>query len=154
MTKKLNELFDLAESNGVDMTQEEMREGIRELDTIDTKMKEILDLTASDKEMDELAAKAMQSFDDFVDLAMNVEIKAAAPILEAATKLMGHAIAAKAGKIDKKIRLLDLEIKQRRLAHQIEMDSKSGKGNDDVVEGDATILDRNSLLEMLRSKDA
>ena len=153
MTKKLEELFDLPSSEINNMTQDELKESMQELDTIDEKMKSVVDLSSSDTEMDEIAAKAMDTFKDLMDLGMNVDARAAAPIFEAATKLMGHAVAAKSSKIDKKLKLLDLELKKRRLDHQIAQDTGNSESSNGDLEGNARVLDRNELLKIIKGSN-
>ena len=152
MTKKLEELFDLPPSEINDMSQDELKENLKELETIDEKMSSVLDLSSSDTEMDEIAAKAMDTFKDLMDLGMNVDARAAAPIFEAATKLMGHAVTAKSSKIDKKLKLLDLELKKRRLDHQIAQDTGNNDSLDGDMEGSARVLDRNELLKIIKGQ--
>ena len=145
MTRKLEELFELPDN-------EEYAQGLEVLNEIDSQLPstDITDLSTSDAEMDELAAKAMTHYDDLMDLCMNVEPRFSAPIFEAATKLMGHAITAKTSKIDKKLKALDLELKKRRLDLQ---ERQADLKDDDSPEGSARELDRNALLAMLRNKD-
>lgn len=149
MTKKLEEFFDLPPADINELSTEDLQEGLKELQEIDEKMKSITDLSASDQEMDDLAAKAMETFKDLMDLGMNVDARAAAPIFEAATKLMGHAVVAKSTKIDKKLKLLDLELKKRRLDHQIAQDT-GNKEESGEIEGSGRILDRNELLRIIK----
>jgi hypothetical protein len=153
MTKKLEELFDLPPADVENMTQAELKESMKELDTFDDKMKSVIDLTSSDKEMDDIAEKAMNTFQDLMDLGMNVPVNAAAPIFEAATKLMGHALVAKSNKIEKKLKLLDLELKKRRLDHQIAQDTGNNDPAKGDYEGDARVLDRNELLKLIKGSN-
>jgi hypothetical protein len=148
MTRKLEELFDLNEQP----TEEEYIEGVKALDEIEQQLpvtSNITDLSTSDQEMDDLATKAVKHYDDLMDLGMNVEPRFSAPIFDAASKLLGHAITAKTSKIDKKLKALDLDIKRRRL----EMQEKQANLDDNEESGSARELDRNALLEMLRTKD-
>lgn len=148
MTRKLEELFDLDEQP----TEEEYIEGVKALDEIEQQLpvtSNITDLSTSDQEMDDLATKAVKHYDDLMDLGMNVEPRFSAPIFDAASKLLGHAITAKTSKIDKKLKALDLDIKRRRL----EMQEKQANLDDNEESGSARELDRNALLEMLRTKD-
>ena len=149
MTKNLENFFNLPPADGEEMTQAELVETLKEVEEIDDKMKSIVDLTSSDKEMDDIAGKAMETFQDLMDLGMNVDARAAAPIFEAATKLMGHALTAKASKIDKKLKLLDIELKKRRLDHQIAQDT-GNKDEEGEVEGTGRVLDRNELLKIIK----
>lgn len=147
MTKKLEELFELPENS------EELEESYRVVDELDQQLpaeSDITDLSTSDKEMDELADKALKHYEDLMDLGMNVEPRFSAPLFEAATKLMGHAITAKTSKIDKKLKALDLELKRRRL----ELQERQAELNDpdrEPSEGQARELDRNALLELIKN---
>jgi hypothetical protein len=148
MTRKLEELFDLDDVE--QPTEEEYTAGIVAIEEIEQQLPEsqsITDLSTSDQEMDDLADKAVKHYDDLMDLGMNVEPRFSAPIFDAASKLLGHAITAKTSKIDKKLKALDLDIKRRRL----EMQEKQANLTDDEETGSAKELDRNQLLEMLRS---
>ena len=148
MTKNLETFFNLPPAESEELTQAELVEALKDVEEIDDKMKSVVDLTSSDKEMDDLADKAMETFKDLMDLGMNVDARAAAPIFEAATKLMGHALTAKTSKIDKKLRLLDIELKKRRLDHQIAQDTGNNEETD--VEGTGRVLDRNELLRIIK----
>lgn len=151
MTKNLENLFNLPSTELEELSQDELRENLKELEDIDDKMRNVVDLSSSDQEMDEIAAKAMDTFKDLMDLGMNVDARAAAPIFEAATKLMGHAVTAKSSKIDKKLRLMDLELKRRRLEHQIAQDTGNNE-NENEIEGTGRILDRNELLKIIKGQ--
>lgn len=130
---------------------DQLKESMQEIANIEDKMQGVMDLTKSDTEMDEIATKAMATFEDLMSLGMNVDARAAAPIFEAAGKLMGHAVAAKSSKIDKKLKLMDLELKRRRLEHQINMDNfTNGKSSENDIEGSAKVLDRNELLNLIK----
>ena len=149
MTKRLEELFDLPENQALD--SEEYKQGLEALEELDQQLPEnvdITDLSNSDREMDELANKAVVHYQDLMDLGMNVEPRFSAPIFEAATKLLGHAITAKTSKIDKKLKAIDLDLKRRRL----ELQEKQANITPDSDEGSAREIDRNSLLELLRNK--
>lgn len=148
MTKNLETFFNLPPAEQGELSQDELRDSLKEIEAIDDKMKNVVDLTSSDQEMDDIAKKAMETFQDLMDLGMNVDARAAAPIFEAATKLMGHAVTAKSSKIDKKLRLMDLELKRRRLEHQIAQDT--GNNDDSDVEGTGRVLDRNELLRIIK----
>ena len=76
---------------------------------------------------------------------MNVEARFSGTILQTAGVLLGHAITAKTAKIDKKLKMIDLQLKKAKL-DQTEKD-KSPSGN--AVEGKAWLVDRNGLLQQL-----
>jgi hypothetical protein len=60
---------------------------------------------------------------------------------------LGHAIQAKSGKLDKKLKMIDLQLKKQKL-------DQDALGIDDsvTIPGDGVIVtDRNSLLEKLKN---
>jgi len=153
MTKNLENFFNLPdESNGVDQDSGNgLAEGLTALDEIDQALPATEDISVEDSEMDELAEKATDHFDNLMDLGMNVEPRFSAPIFDAASKLLGHAITAKNSKIDRKLRALDLDLKRRRVELQ-EKAAGSGEGSDNESMGSARELSRNELLEIIKNK--
>ena len=146
MTKQLENVFDLPSMNSIDA--QALAQEFQSLEKIDQQVPTITDLSSSDAEMDELATKAMDSFDNLVSLGMNIEQRFAAPIFDAASKMLGHAVMAKTAKIDKKLKAIDLEMKRLRLMHQIGNKDTDGE----PIEGAARELDRNELLKLLKGE--
>jgi hypothetical protein len=149
MTKKLEELFDLPAvptEHTAKATIEEHTETLREidraLDKIDSALPTVRDLEAADQEMDDLAELAQDKFNDLMDLGMNVEARYAGTIFQTAGVLLGHAITAKQAKLDKKLRMVDLQLKKLRVD---QMAKKEGTA-DAPIEGQGVVLDRNTLL--------
>ncbi len=100
----------------------------------------------SDQELDALADKAEKAYDDLMDLGMNVEARYGARMFEVAAQMMNAAIAAKTNKIDKKLKMVDLQLKK------LAIDKKNSSKDSDPIEGEGYILtDRNSILEKLRN---
>ena len=132
--------------------QEEIEQTLREFDKVNLALPTVEGLGfASDKEFDELAEKATKAYEDLMDLGMNVEMRYSSKIFETAAGMLKNAIEAKAAKIDKKLRIVDLQLKKQKL----EFD-KSGKGNDDsntLNVTDYVVTDRNSLIEKLKKID-
>ena len=160
MTQKLSELFNLPPTEDTtpaeaEHTIEENRAIITEvdlaIDKIDAALPFVDDLDTSDKELDELSDLAKDKFQDLIDLGMNVEARFSGHILATAGTLLGHAITAKQAKLDKKLRMVDLQLKKARLDLQIEQANKKTDG-DKLVEaedGQGVILDRNELLKQI-----
>ena len=128
MTQKLQDLFNLppaeenTANNDTDSTApsiEEQRAIIKEvdlaIDKIDAALPFVNDLDISDKELDDLSDLAKEKFQDLIDLGMNVEARFSGHILATAGTLLGHAITAKQAKLDKKLRMVDLQLKKARL---------------------------------------
>jgi len=158
MTKNLAELFTLpaieATSEQAEQTIAENRAIISEvdlaIDKIDAALPTVRDLETGDRELDELATLAKQKAEDLIDLGMNVEPRFSGVILQTAGTLLGHAITAKTAKLDKKLRMVQLQMQKARLDHQIRKDA--GDPVDNAVEGQGVVLDRNELLKQILSK--
>jgi len=166
MTKRLEEILNLAPSDKTEepsITPEEAKALIEEnhdvlaevnqaIDKIDIALPTVHDLDTADAELDELAQLARDKFEDMVDLGMNVEPRFSGVILQTASTLLGHAITAKTAKIDKKLRMVQLQLQKARLEHQMKKDA--GKEDETPIEGEGVIVDRNDLLKQILAKQA
>lgn len=150
MTRKLEELFDLPPSQSeIDEavpTLPTNRETIQALDAaidkIDEALPAVRGLESTDTEMDELAGLATASYKDLMDLGMQVDSRFAAEIFNTASSMLGHAITAKTAKLDKKLKMIDLQLKKMRLDQSQPEESKPQQGTGHV-------LSRNELLEKI-----
>ena len=160
MTKKLTELFNLpVDATSDEETADQAKLSIEEskdiivaadeaMDKIDAALPMVRDLDASDKEMDELADLAKKKFEDLMDLGMNVELRFAGEIFNTAGTMLGHAITAKTAKMDKKLKMIDLQLKKMRL------DKMENNGNEEKpIDGKAVVMDRNALIAEILSKN-
>ena len=157
MTRKLEELFDLP-TNACDSehdapvdvpaTKQEIVAIDDAIDKIDAALPGVKGLESSDDEIDELAKKASETFDDLMDLGMNVEARFSAPIFEASAKMLATAVTAKLGKVQKKLKQTEIALKARKLEHDINKDSN----NDDGELVSAQVFDRNELLKTIRKQ--
>ena len=123
-----------------------LEEKLEEFDKISAALPKVKGLgDISDAELDALATKAEQAYDDLMDLGMNVEARYGARMFEVAAQMMNAAISAKSQKIDKKLKMVDLQLKK------LAIDQKNGETTD-TVQGEGYILtDRNSILEKLKN---
>jgi hypothetical protein len=154
MTKKLEEILDISpKEETVDPVVEvpappviSLEEKLEEFDKIASALPRVKGLgDLSDSELDNLAAKAEQAYDDIMDLGMNVEAKYSARMFEVAGQMLGAAITAKTNKIDKKLKMVDLQLKK------LAIDRKNNEKSGDEVQGEGYILtDRNSILAKLK----
>jgi len=158
MTKKLEELFDLASSDENELNEpipgvaeEVTKEALSNLEKIETALPTVRGLEASDREMDELSKKAETSFQDLMDLGMQVDSRFSGDILSVASNMLNRAITAKTAKLNKKLKMIDLQLKKATLdQRQAKMEEKI----DNIPLGDgAQNLDRNELLRVLTSKN-
>ena len=164
MTKKLEQLLGLPTSVSEDTTPQEALDFIREnqdviteVDTVISKIDAALplvrDLEAGDAELDELANLAKSKAEDLMDLGMNIDPRFAGVIMQTAGTMLGHAITAKTAKMDKKLRMINLQLAKARLDHQIAKDAKSGATDEEeVIDGKGIVLDRNELLKQILNK--
>jgi len=156
--KKLEEILNLPESKKL-VTEEEKKKAkaevarpflrdMSEFDKISAALPAVKGLgDASDAEFDALAQRATDAYDDLMDLGMNVEARYSGRIFEVAGGMLKNAIDAKAAKIDKKLKMIELQLKKQKL------DNDSIQEDNSVsIPGDGFIVaDRNSLLEKLRN---
>lgn len=156
MTKQLEQLFELATTKSdqlaeplPEITQEVTENALNTLDKIENALPEVRGLEASDKEMDELADMATASYKDLMDLGLQVEARFSAEIFNSAGSMLGHAITAKTAKINKKLKMLELQLKKASLDAKI---SKNTEELDSLPVGEGQALDRNELLKMLTGK--
>lgn len=116
---------------------------------IDKALPQVKDLESHDKDMDGYATDAMNSFRELMDLGMNSEARHAGKFFEVAQTMMKNAIEAKNAKADKKLRMIELQLKKQRVD---QWDSKGSSG-DEVIEGEGFVVgDRNKLLDQLIDK--
>lgn len=154
MTRKLEELFDLPPSEeeinaavpALPANKETLKVLDDTIDKIDEALPGVKGLEATDTEMDELANLATSSYKDLMDLGMQVDSRFASEIFSVASNMLGHAITAKTAKLDKKLKMIDLQLKKARLdQQQQEKEGESGA----VQTGNGVVLSRNDLLEKI-----
>jgi hypothetical protein len=90
---------------------------------------------------------AEASYKDLMDLGMQVDSRFASEIFGVASNMLGHAITAKTAKLDKKLKMIDLQLKKMRL------DQQAARGDAGAVspvqQGNGVVLSRNDLLERI-----
>jgi hypothetical protein len=97
--------------------------------------------------MDELADLAKDSYKDLMDLGMQVDSRFASEIFNVAGTMLGHAITAKTAKMNKKLKVIDLQLKKMRLDQQTPEEQQ-------LATAQGQVLNRNDLLErLLKGKD-
>jgi hypothetical protein len=146
MTKKLEEELNLPnleelmpeeEADKVEPTVEEIKNEIAEyqgelsmVERAQAALPTVEGLEQLDREMDAYAIKAMDTFDELVDLGKNVEDRHAAPIFDSAAKMITAALQAKQAKMDKKMKMIELQMRQARLEKDSEkIDAYVAKSN-------------------------
>lgn len=166
MTKKLEELFDLPENKEF-IEEEKVQEAQAEntktyekriqksediesqlahVDKISSSLPRVSGLGAkSDTELDDIADKAVQSYNDLMDLGMNAELRYSGRIFEVAGSMLKTGLDAKVAKLDKKLKMIDLQLKKQKLDQNVP--------DADTISGDEFVVDRNTLLDKLKDID-
>lgn len=156
MTKKLEEIFGFDKIDGEDITPsentlppEETRQAIQVIDSnidkIDAALPAIRDLDTSDAELDDIARMAVTSYKDLTDLGMNVDARFSGELFAVASTMLNTALSAKTTKINKKLKMIDLQLKKLKLDQDRKEDGPAGETH--TAQGQ--ILTRNDLLERL-----
>ena len=128
MTKKLQDLLDLPDSKEIidEATeqqkqqkkyevaeQKETMRDIAEFDKIASALPSVKGLgEKADAELNEIADKAMQSYEDLMDLGMNVESRYSGRVFEVAGSMLKTTLDAKVAKMDKKLKMIELQLKK------------------------------------------
>jgi hypothetical protein len=155
MTKKLEEILNLPESKKVVKEEEKkippavqpLLRDISEFDKISAALPAVKGLgDMADTELDDLAQKAKDAYEDIMDLGMNVEARYSGRLFEVAASMLGHAISAKTAKLDKKLKMIDLQLKKQKLDN----DTNDGEQGINITGEGVIITDRNSLIEKLK----
>lgn len=121
-------------------------ESLMALDRIEAALPQVRGLEASDQEMDDLASKASESFDDLMSLGMQVDSRYASEIFAVASTMLGHAITAKTAKMNKKLKMIDLQLKKARL-------DQTQESQPPTPTASGRVLNRNDLLRTLLDRD-
>src|SRR6056300_648168 len=144
MTKKLGDLVNLPDSKEIidqaeaqeaeqtkhDLERTEAFRDIAEFDKISSALPAVKGLgEMADKELNEVASKAMEAYDDLMDLGMNVESRYASRVFEVAGGMLKTSLDAKVAKLDKKLKMVELQLKKEK------MDKDGSTGGEGMIEG-------------------
>lgn len=170
MTKKLEELLNLPESQDIVKEEKEKAEAEEKKSKQKSKsiaqqqstMRDIADFDKiaaalpkvdglgelGDQELDDVSQRAITAYEDLMDLGMNVESRYSARIFEVAGQMLKTTLDSKIAKMDKKLKIVDLQLRKQKL------DQNSGENETNLVQGEGYVIsDRNSLLEKLKKMD-
>lgn len=113
---------------------------------VDFALPTVVGLDTHDSEMDDIAKRAIDKFEDLCVLGGNVQDLHAGKIYEVAGQMLKTALEAKNAKAERKLKMIDLQLKKVR-AEQIDLD----QGNGDRKHAGGGEFDRNELLKYLVS---
>ena len=164
MTKKLEDLFNLEDQKSQPAEEVEVEEVVelaphQQIKSVDDSYSAIKKIAGDlpqiaeldnleDKDLDQLASKAEQAYDDLMDLGMNVEVRYSGRIFEVAGSMLKNAIDAKTAKVDKKLKAVDLQLKKLKIDRDANVDPN------ELIDGTGYVtLDRNELMKKLGAKE-
>ena len=157
MTKKLEEEFNLPpleevqeqdpippqEIESVDVA--DIQQALSIAEKIDNALQNVKGLDQHDFEMDDIAQQAVDSYQQLMNLGMNVSDRDAGSIFDSAAKMLKTALEAKDSKINSKLKQIDMMIKKARL-------DNNTVGSSQDLNSSTTVLDRNELLKIINDK--
>jgi hypothetical protein len=165
MTKRLEELFNMNEDPSIEesldtpiLPQDDEHDAPAisqgTLDTIakvEHALPQVKGLEASDEEMDDLAGLAKEAFNNLMDLGMQCEARHASEIFNSASSMLGHAITAKTAKVNKKLKMIDLQLKKAALDQKLNVQSaKVGSESTEKLSlGTGQVIDRDDLIKQI-----
>ena len=160
MTKKLEEVFGfppIEEATASDETLPEVPEEIQEqlevanatidmANRVDIALPTVTDMATAERELDKLANTAQEQSERLMDLGFNVDDRNAGKIFEVAAQLLKTAVDAKTAKIDKKLKMVELQLRKARM-------DKEGKdsSSSDVIDatGGGMVGNRNDIVQAI-----
>jgi hypothetical protein len=161
--KKLEDLLNLPESKEL-IKEQKVKEKKSDTDATKAQEKAFREIAEFDKiaaalpavdglgqmadiELNDVSDKAMQAYDDLMDLGMNVEARYSGRIFEVANSMLQTGLNAKIAKLDKKLKMVELQLKK-------DKQDKDSNNDGNFTEGEGYVVtDRNSLLERLKGLD-
>lgn len=148
--RKVNEHSGNPSTKNLDpQTQKNLQKSYAEFDKVAAALPQVKGLgELSDLELDKLAVEAEESYKNLMDLGMNVDSRYSGRIFEVASTMLRNAIDAKSSKIDKKLKMVELQLKKMKL------DKDGGGETSEAVESEGFVIsDRNELMKKLMKKD-
>jgi len=159
MTKRLEEEFNLppieevtekaevVEQEVVELpaTKQEVDDALDIAERINEALPQVKGLADSDIELDDIATKALESYEELMRLGMNVQDVHAGRIFDNAANMLKVALDSKSTKIDKKLKMVDLQLKRQKLDQDLDPDQANNPNQQ--------IFNRNDLLKFINKDD-
>ena len=124
---------------------QDVEKALSNAEKIDQALQNVKGLDDLDVEMDDIGKQAMDSYQQLMNLGMNVGDREAGHIFDSASKMLKTALEAKESKINAKLKQIDLMVKKARL---------DGNSGDNGTASGGKSLDRNELLRIINNKDS
>lgn len=151
MNSRLRDVFNLPDDDPETPAAQPVlpatQETLSTLEKIDRALPRVIGLDKTDTELDELKDLSVTSYRDLMDLGLQTDPRYSSEIFATAASFMGHAVNTVEAKANKKIKMLELQLKLAALDHKI---TSAGQEIDALPAGTGQALDRNELLKMIR----
>jgi hypothetical protein len=145
--KTLEDTFDMEsvqeETDSIEPSDEDIHAALALANDIDKQLSTARGKDEHDVEMDHLADLAIKAHMDLQDLGMNVEIRHAGEIFSSSSQMLKIAVDAKNAKVDKKLKMLKLQL------DKLKLDRATKSSDKEPLDVKATLMDRNELLKQL-----
>ncbi len=167
MTKKLEEVFGFIPENDSQVTSIDTQSSDQALsaevqneltvaqatidmaDRIDVALPTVTDMASAERELDGLAKTAQEQSERLMDLGFNVDDRNAGKIFEVAAQLLKTAVDAKTAKIEKKLKMVELQLRKARL----DSDKKGDNANPGFIDAeDAVVANRNDIVKAILNR--
>jgi hypothetical protein len=122
------------------------------MEKIESSLPAVKGLESSDKEMDELADLAKEAFENLMDMGMQTDSRFAAEIFNSAHGFLGHSITAKTAKINKKLKMISLQLQKAELDRKMAAAAAKGEASptsEPTQLGTGQVIDRNDLIRQI-----
>ena len=141
---KLEDVFDLPDMDSLAPPDaNDIKQALEQANNLEKEFVQMIGYDQHDVEMDELAGLAIQAHKDLQELGMNVEVRHAGEIFSSSSQMLKIAVDAKNNKVEKKLKLLRLQLDKMKLDKQTAPENTT-------LDGTAVALDRNEILKQLR----
>jgi hypothetical protein len=126
------------------------------IEKVENALPQVRGLDSSDAELDELSSLAKEAFNNLMDLGMQVDSRFSAEIFNSASSMLGHAITTKTAKVNKKLRMIDLQLKQAELHRKLNTAAaKPAHPTDEKLPlGTGSVLNRDELIKMILNQNS
>ena len=141
---KLEDVFDLPDMDSLAPPDaNDIKQALEQANNLEKEFDQMNGYDQHDVEMDELAGLAIQAHKDLQELGMNVEVRHAGEIFSSSSQMLKIAVDAKNNKVEKKLKLLRLQLDKMKLDKQTAPENTT-------LDGTAVALDRHEILKQLR----
>jgi hypothetical protein len=124
---------------------QDLEKTLKDINGFDTQNVDLDGSATHDAEMDEISEMAVTAHRDLLEVGMNVDTRTAGEILGTSATMLKIALDARNSKMDKKLRLIKLQMDKMKLDHAM------AKEDNTPVDGGTLTMDRNELIAQIQN---